>query len=97
MTQFIKISGLFAFLFLVMASFTVGKGDVKEVKILTSAQCDMCKEKIEHHIKFEKGVKTVSLDVESKMAIITFDEKKGGEGGAEAGVFYVLNAASFLY
>ena len=46
------------------------------VKIKTSAVCGMCKDKIEQGLAFEKGIKDVSLDVETKIATITFNPKK---------------------
>ena len=42
-------------------------GKVGEVKIKTSAQCDMCKERIEETLAFEKGVKKAELDLETKI------------------------------
>lgn len=46
------------------------------LKIKTSAQCDACKRRIEHNMTFEKGVKSVSLDDESKVLTLTYDSKK---------------------
>ncbi len=45
------------------------------VHIQTSAVCGMCKERIEHDMSFEKGVKSVELD--SKTKILTVVYKKG--------------------
>lgn len=47
-----------------------------KVEIKTSAVCDMCKEAIEYDLTFEKGVKTVVLDVDSKIATVVFNPKK---------------------
>lgn len=53
------------------------KNQVKsEVKIKTSAQCEMCKNRIEKDMAFEKGVKTVKLDLETKVLTVTYNEKK---------------------
>lgn len=76
MSSVMRLSSLFAFLFLFGTSTVMAKGAVEEIKIKTSAQCDMCKEKLEHHMKFEKGVKTVSLDMETKELIVSFNPKK---------------------
>ena len=45
------------------------------VQIQTSAVCGMCKERIEHDMAFEKGVKSVELDSETK--VLTLVYKKG--------------------
>ena len=45
------------------------------VRIVTSAICKMCKERIEHDMAFEKGVKMVDLDLET--AVLTVVYKKG--------------------
>ncbi|MCU0448723.1 MAG: heavy-metal-associated domain-containing protein [Bernardetiaceae bacterium] len=50
--------------------------DVKEVKIKTSAQCDMCKKRIEKAIGLEKGVKTAVLDVKSKVLTVQYRDGK---------------------
>ncbi|MCP4460077.1 MAG: heavy-metal-associated domain-containing protein [Cytophagales bacterium] len=51
------------------------KGGYK-VEIKTSAICEMCKETIEHDLTFEKGVKSVDLDVDSKIATVVYNTKK---------------------
>lgn len=47
-----------------------------EIKIKTSAVCDMCKETIEKYVALEKGVKKVNLDVESKIATVKYNPQK---------------------
>ncbi len=47
-----------------------------ELKIKTSAVCDMCKERIEKYVAFEKGVKKSNLDVESKILTVTYNPQK---------------------
>ena len=47
-----------------------------ELKIKTSAVCDMCKETIEKYMAFEKGVKKSSLDVDSKILTVTYNPQK---------------------
>ena len=53
--------------------------EVKEIQILTSAICGDCKERIEHHMKFEKGVREAKLDLETKMLTVSFIEDKISE------------------
>jgi periplasmic mercuric ion binding protein len=50
--------------------------DVKEVKIETSARCDMCKKRIEKAIGLEKGVKAAVLDVKSKVLTVQYRDGK---------------------
>ena len=46
------------------------------VQIKTSAQCEMCKDRIVEELQFTKGVTAVALDVESQMLTVTFKTKK---------------------
>lgn len=48
----------------------------KEIKIQTTAICGMCKERIESNMAFEKGVKSVELDDETKIVTITYKTAK---------------------
>jgi periplasmic mercuric ion binding protein len=52
------------------------KKNYEEVQIQTSAVCGMCKERIETNIAYEKGVKKVELDNETKIVTIGFDPRK---------------------
>ena len=51
------------------------KTELETIEIQTSAVCGMCKERLEHDLAFEKGVKFVELDDETK--ILTIKYKKG--------------------
>ena len=60
---------------LVFASCAVsGGGDAGKVtaKIMTNAECGMCKEKIEGALNFEKGIVFAELDVPSKVVTVKF-------------------------
>ena len=46
------------------------------VEIKTSAQCEMCKERIVEEMQFTKGVLAVDVDVESQIVLITYKIKK---------------------
>ena len=48
----------------------------EEIKIKTSAECDMCKKKIESTLIYEKGVKFCKLDVDSKILTVTYNAEK---------------------
>ena len=45
------------------------------IKIKTSAMCGQCKERIESGLAYEKGVKDVQLDIETKIVTIKFNTK----------------------
>ncbi|MEM6358999.1 MAG: heavy metal-associated domain-containing protein [Bacteroidota bacterium] len=47
-----------------------------KVDIKTSAVCSMCKEAIEYDLAFEKGVKSATLDVPSKVVTVVYNPKK---------------------
>lgn len=47
-----------------------------EIKIKTSATCDMCKETIEKYVAFEKGVKKITVDIKTQMAIVIYNPQK---------------------
>ena len=57
-------------------SVTYTKDGYAIVKIKTSAVCDMCQETLEKAMAYEKGVKSSSLHVDSKVITVTFDPKK---------------------
>lgn len=52
---------------------------IVEVEFQTSAQCNDCKERIEKNMAFEKGVKYVNLDLETKKVTIKYKSGKTDE------------------
>ena len=48
---------------------------IETIKIKTSAMCTQCKDRIEQGMAYEKGVKDVVLDVETKIATIKYNMK----------------------
>src|SRR5689334_10128806 len=50
-----------------------------EVKIKTSAVCGTCKKTIEHDLLFEKGIKKVTLDLDSNVVTVVYNPKKTDE------------------
>jgi periplasmic mercuric ion binding protein len=62
-------------LFMTLKVFSMGDKNV-EIKIKTSAVCGMCKDRIEQGLAFEKGIKDVNLDVETKIATIKYNPSK---------------------
>jgi len=67
-----------AIILLVSGTSVLGQNQskFKEIKIKTSSECKMCKERIENALAYEKGVKSSSLDVESKILTVTYDTLK---------------------
>lgn len=49
---------------------------LKKVEIKTSAICEMCQYAIEKEMAFEKGVKSASLDLDTKMLTVFYQDKK---------------------
>lgn len=47
-----------------------------KVEIKTSAVCGMCKDAIEEDLTFEKGVKSVVLNVDTKIATVVYNAKR---------------------
>jgi mercuric ion binding protein len=46
------------------------------IRILTSSQCDMCKDILEKAMAYEKGVKSSELNVDTQIFTVTFNPKK---------------------
>ena len=65
----------FAF-FVALAVSAQAQKSLKTVNIKTSAVCEMCKATLEKDLTFEKGVKSVNLDLETKVLIIDYVEGK---------------------
>jgi len=63
-------------LLLSLFSFAKDGGKDGEVKIKTSAICEMCKERIERNLAFEKGVKESFLNLKDKVVTIKYNPKK---------------------
>jgi periplasmic mercuric ion binding protein len=51
----------------------------KEVKIKTSAQCDMCKERLERNLTLSKGVAEAVLNLDDKVVTVKYNPKKTDE------------------
>lgn len=65
--------------FLVVFAFAAQAGFAQktaEIQIKTSAQCGMCKDRIEKAMAYERGVKSATLDLESKVLTVSYKTKK---------------------
>ncbi len=49
---------------------------VEKIEIQTSAQCSECKDRIEKDMAYVKGVKSVKLDLETKIVCIEYKTEK---------------------
>jgi periplasmic mercuric ion binding protein len=68
---------LTAMMFMFQTSYAqTAKGTEKTIKIKTSAKCDMCKERIQKGLSYEKGIKSSSLDIPTKVLTVVYDENK---------------------
>ena len=67
-----KTKILFSFIALLIMFKANAQETTSEIKIKTSATCDMCKETIEKYVAFEKGIKKVTLDVDTKIATVVY-------------------------
>lgn len=65
---------LFCIVLFLISPFVNAQTDTLYMK--TSAQCGTCKKKIEHDMSFEKGVKKVQLDMDSRVLMVIYQSKK---------------------
>ncbi len=64
---------------LVIFAFTTNAQEnqkIAEIKIKTSAVCNMCKETLESNLAFEKGIKKTELEVKSSIITVTYNPQK---------------------
>ncbi len=70
-------------LLMLLVSFPVMAKDkskkTETVSIKTSAICSQCKDRLEKNIAFEKGVKAVNLDLETKVLTVTYKKGKNSK------------------
>lgn len=52
------------------------KKKTETVTFTTSIHCDNCKKRVEDNVPFEKGVKDIEVDVETKKVTVHFDPAK---------------------
>lgn len=77
------ITTWFLMIGIILLSSKIGYGMADknaEIKIKTSVVCSMCKEKIEQGLAFEKGIKDVSVDLETKICTVKYNSAKTTPG-----------------
>jgi periplasmic mercuric ion binding protein len=77
MKTIIKIFPLIALLSVVSPALFAQSRNA-EVEIKTSAQCPMCKERIEKTLTFERGVRHALLDLETKKVTVRYNARRTG-------------------
>ena len=81
---------LLVFLFIsgtITAQTTAGATEKKAtIKIKTSAECDMCKTRIEKEMAFVKGVKKADLDLATRVLTVTYQTKKTSPDAIKAAI-----------
>ena len=50
-------------------------GNADTLRIMTSAVCGQCKDRIERNMTFERGIKDVNLDLDTKIVTIRYNPK----------------------
>ena len=71
-----KIILLLAVSALLASNFVQAQKKTEEIKIITSAQCEMCKTRIETAMAYEKGVVKSDLNLEDKVLTVTYKQGK---------------------
>lgn len=67
----------------VSTSFAKEKAKVKKVTYSCSIDCHSCKEKIMKSLPYEKGVKSVDVNIEDKLVTVAFKEDKNTTEGVK--------------
>ena len=69
-------TSILSLIMLVFFSATAMSQNKETIKIKTSAQCDMCKQRIEKELGYVKGVKKANLDLSTKEITVVYNPKK---------------------
>jgi periplasmic mercuric ion binding protein len=67
---------LFSLIFSFALTMGFAQSTDKEVKIKTSAICEMCKERLERNLGLSKGVKEAELNLDNKVMTVKYNPKK---------------------
>lgn len=61
---------------LILTGININANAQTEIKIKTSAECNMCKKKLESELAYEKGVKFAKVNLDDKMLTVNYNDKK---------------------
>lgn len=67
-------------LFLAPTKLLAQKAKFDTVKIKTSAECEMCKTKLETELGRSKGVKSANLDLSTRVVTVVYNKSKTDPG-----------------
>ncbi len=59
-----------------IVNVSFGQNNLKTIILNTSAQCEMCKDRIEENLLLSKGVVDANLDLQTKNVTITYKPNK---------------------
>jgi len=63
--------------FIIAIAFSIiAKAQTDTIRIKTSAICDQCKERIEHDLSFEKGIKSNVMNLDTKEVTVVYNSQK---------------------
>jgi copper chaperone CopZ len=83
---FLLVCGLFLSFNLAMAQGKGKKVGNQTVEIKTSAQCEMCDERITKALTAQKGVKSVKVNLDTQIAAVTFNSNQITADQIRAGI-----------
>jgi periplasmic mercuric ion binding protein len=72
----IRLLSIAVLLTMILSTANSQGRNIREVEIMTSAQCPMCKESIEKMLTFERGVRHALLDMETKKVTVRFSTRR---------------------
>lgn len=72
----IQIFSILGFLIIGLVTPANAQKNLETIEVLTSSQCEMCKETIEKALIFESGIKKANLNVATKTVTVTFKANK---------------------
>ena len=67
---------LLIFSVFLFTTYVQAQKSTEEIKIQTSAQCEMCKSRIETAMAYEKGISKSDLNLEDKVLTVTYKSGK---------------------
>lgn len=72
---------LLTFAILAFISLYLNAKDIKSITLTTEPEmhCEKCENKIKKNLRFEKGIKSIKTDLQSKTVTITYDADKTDE------------------
>ena len=80
MKTVVSVAVLMLAMLFVPANVYAQKAKLDTVKIKTSAECEMCKTKLEKEVGLMKGVKSVTLDLTTQVATVVYNNTKTEPG-----------------